>query len=50
MFLACYLCPPIYTDPKTGIEHPEMAVGQILIALAVATIGSIFTLILGFQY
>lgn len=50
MYLACFLYPPIYTDHKTGKEHTEMASGQILFALIVATIGSIFTLVFIFQY
>ena len=45
-FVACYFAPPVIIDPITGQAHGLMPIGQSIIAILVATIASIITLLI----
>jgi hypothetical protein len=49
-FTACYFAPPVVIDTITGQVHGLMPIGQSIIAILVATIASIITLLLVLNY
>lgn len=49
-FIACYFAPPMITDPTTGLVHGLMPIGQSMIAIVFATIGSIISFIRAVKY
>jgi uncharacterized membrane protein len=50
LYIACLISPAVFIDNETGKELSVMPIGQTIIALIVATIVGILTIIFTFKY